>query len=416
MIDFTELPEKPPGEALEKLTRELGKRLGLQPVWSGRGPDGGRDLLFSEIQSGPVSSRPVKWLVSCKDHARSGTAVTESDVGSIVDKVRQHKVDGFLLVTTTIPGVALKDKLDAIDHRSGGEIYTKVWDSHELTSLLLQEDFLDLLKTYFPESYERNQSFSKPQLALKAIEDALPKEVAVEVHSLVSPHLDRRSALLGLEVWPYDREGARIVDELVKCLIDDGDVKGAVDILFDKGLDFDAYMALLNCLHKNYPNIGYDFLSHVVLSSDDEGVSLNAFQFLSEHYEFAPGDQMRLASHLDPESLEILYWNEIQYFIENELMSNASTYELWSDIDALSSRSQIGEVFIDTLAFEGNPDKERPSVYFTGSVLIDVELSFDHESTGNESFPGRGEGYVVSSGMFIDKATVNTSEYYGKNL
>lgn len=416
MIDFTELPKKPPGEALEKLTRELGKRLGLQPVWSGRGPDGGRDLLFSEIQSGPVSSRPVKWLVSCKDHARSGTAVTESDVGSIVDKVRQHNVDGFLLVTTTIPGVALKDKLDAIDHRSGGEIYTKVWDSHELTSLLLQENFLDLLKAYLPESYKRNQSFSKPQLALKVIEDALPNEVAAEIRSLVLPHLDRRSALLGLEVWPYDREEAGLVDQLVECLIDDGDVKGAVDILFDQGLEFDAYMALLNCLHKNYPNIGYDFLSHVVLRSDDEGVSLNAFQFLSEHHEFAPGDQMRLASHLDPESLEILYWNEIQYFIENELISNASTYELWSDIDALSSRSQIGEVFIDTLVFEGIPDKGRPSVSFKGSVLIDVELSFEHESAGNESFPGSVEGYFDSSGMFIVKATVNTSEYYGKNL
>ena len=51
-LDFTELDKKPPGEALEALVRLIGARLGMGVEWSGRGPDGGRDLIFHETQEG----------------------------------------------------------------------------------------------------------------------------------------------------------------------------------------------------------------------------------------------------------------------------------------------------------------------------------------------------------------------------
>ena len=54
LIDFKELISAVPGEGLEELTRQLGRRKGLSPTWAGRGADGGHDLYFTEILAGPL--------------------------------------------------------------------------------------------------------------------------------------------------------------------------------------------------------------------------------------------------------------------------------------------------------------------------------------------------------------------------
>jgi hypothetical protein len=136
-LDFSELEGSPPGEAFEALVRLIGERLGLNVQWSGRGADGGRDLYFLETQSGRLGMRAVRWLVNCKDKSESNSAVLEKDLGSILDKVQQHKCEGFLLATSTTASTALKEKLDKLDIGSGGPIQTKVWDRFELTNLLL---------------------------------------------------------------------------------------------------------------------------------------------------------------------------------------------------------------------------------------------------------------------------------------
>ena len=154
LIDFVELVSSVPGEGLEELVRHIGQRMDLSPSFSGRGPDGGRDLFFTESVAGSVSKRKIKWLVSCKDKAMSGQAVTEADLPQpgVRDKVIQHKADGFLLVTTTTPSGAAKALLDGLDKGDGGEIYTCVWDKSELTRILLRPENSDLVKQFFPET------------------------------------------------------------------------------------------------------------------------------------------------------------------------------------------------------------------------------------------------------------------------
>src|SRR5207245_2188963 len=138
-LDFSKLSSDPAGEAFEGLVRLIGERQGLVVQWTGRGADRGRDMIFTETQAGPLKTRPVRWLVSCKDNSRSSRAVTEKDVGSILGKVRQHKCDGFLLATTTTASTGLKEALDQHDISSGGSIQTKVWDRFEITRFLLSE-------------------------------------------------------------------------------------------------------------------------------------------------------------------------------------------------------------------------------------------------------------------------------------
>ena len=119
IIDFKELESAVPGEGLQGMVRRLARKLGLQPIWSGRGPDGARDLLLTENLKGPLTGEIIKWVVSCKDFSESGKSVQESDLPQpgILDKLKQHGANGFLLVTTTVPSSAAKNLLDKLDKK-----------------------------------------------------------------------------------------------------------------------------------------------------------------------------------------------------------------------------------------------------------------------------------------------------------
>ncbi|HEX8308646.1 MAG TPA: ATP-binding protein [Allosphingosinicella sp.] len=149
-LDFRLLRPGAPGEQLELMIRDLGRLKGFEVEWTGRGPDGGRDLVFIEKLTGALSEQRVRWLVQCKDLAQSGRSVTPVDVGSILDIVAQHKADGFLLATTTIPSSGLKSRLDSLDLSKGGPIRTLVWDAAELLHMLRTDEARQIAAIYFP--------------------------------------------------------------------------------------------------------------------------------------------------------------------------------------------------------------------------------------------------------------------------
>jgi hypothetical protein len=171
-LDFSKLGP-PKGETFEGLIRLLGERLGMIVEWSGRGADRGRDLIFVETLQGPIKARSVRWLVSCKDNSESNLAVKERDVGSVLDKVKQHKCDGFLLATTTTASTGLKEVLDRLDSAQRGPIQTKVWDRFEITKMLLSEECASLMIQFFPE-HQRIESVAKLDAAREVVEAQLP--------------------------------------------------------------------------------------------------------------------------------------------------------------------------------------------------------------------------------------------------
>ncbi len=149
-IDFTEMVSAVKGEGLEQLSRLLGEKLGLQPDWSGRGADGGRDLIFTSYFDKPLCIH-VRWLVSCKDFAQSGNSVKEEDIPNPEAKMRQHNAKGYLVVTTTTISTGAKAMLDGIS--KSGEWFTDVWDGARLTQWLLDPQYDGLLKQFFPLSH-----------------------------------------------------------------------------------------------------------------------------------------------------------------------------------------------------------------------------------------------------------------------
>ncbi|MED4014458.1 restriction endonuclease [Sutcliffiella cohnii] len=99
MLDFKELSMD--GTDLERLVREIFVREGYETHWTGKGPDGGRDLLVIEKVQGPLSNFERTWLVQCKHKAYSGKSVGREESQSLVTDCKSAKADGYLLVCTT---------------------------------------------------------------------------------------------------------------------------------------------------------------------------------------------------------------------------------------------------------------------------------------------------------------------------
>ncbi|MFJ4884608.1 restriction endonuclease [Streptomyces sp. NPDC088731] len=155
MLDFSELSQN--GEDLELLVREAAITAGYRVQWSGRGPDGGRDLVIEERGDPRLGGKIRRWLVSCKHTARANSGVGRSvgvdDVGSqggIVDAVQQHEATGFLLVCTTQPSSALVTRLEALEKNQG--IPTHVWDSVDLERMLATPRGWHIAQRFMPIS------------------------------------------------------------------------------------------------------------------------------------------------------------------------------------------------------------------------------------------------------------------------
>ena len=100
MLDFTELSTD--GQDLELLVRELLLRRGFSVQWSGKGADGGRDLVCIERRDSFFVPDEKRWLIQCKHNAVSGKSVSAQDLDSIVDSCTQHGCAGYLLACLLI--------------------------------------------------------------------------------------------------------------------------------------------------------------------------------------------------------------------------------------------------------------------------------------------------------------------------
>lgn len=146
MLDFKELPKD--GTDLERLVREIFIREGYETKWTGKGADGGRDLIVIEKLEGPLSEYERTWLVQCKHKAHSGESVGSAESNSIITDCRRIKATGYLLVCTTQPSSGLMQAYDELQ----SEMTIKYWDSVNLENILLKPCNFPLIHTFFPVS------------------------------------------------------------------------------------------------------------------------------------------------------------------------------------------------------------------------------------------------------------------------
>lgn len=169
MIDWTEVPD---GETWELFARDFLVSLGMAVIAEpARGADGGRDILMAETMKGEVTQSTRRWLVSCKHNATSGKSVTPENEPSISDRVKQHKVDGFMAFYSTLPSNGLLDRLRAM-REDGGPNY-HVWDGRSIEGSLLNRSQTDLMLRYLPDSFAK----IRPIVTLLGSQMDLPCEV-----------------------------------------------------------------------------------------------------------------------------------------------------------------------------------------------------------------------------------------------
>jgi len=153
MINYTEIPTD--GEIWEQFAEEFLTSLGLSTDSPpDRGPDGGKDLLMTEVISGPVHTEPFRWLVSCKHYAQSGSSVSEiSHEKNILERVKAFKADGFLGFYSTIPSSGLNTRLRALSDTRDLKAY-KIFSGKLIENELVSVGKSWLIRRYFPESYK----------------------------------------------------------------------------------------------------------------------------------------------------------------------------------------------------------------------------------------------------------------------
>jgi formylglycine-generating enzyme required for sulfatase activity len=152
-IDFTQIES---GEDFELLCEDLLQAMGFTIIQSpARGPEGGKDLIVGEVvkdKVGLIEQR--KWLVQCKHYAKSGKAVSFSDVANYRDVLDQYGVRRYLLITSTIPTEDLRTKFEATSAK--GDYVALIWARNRLSQLL--DEHPDVRERYFPTPEPETQT------------------------------------------------------------------------------------------------------------------------------------------------------------------------------------------------------------------------------------------------------------------
>jgi hypothetical protein len=149
MLDFKELKQ---GKDLELLVREILLIKGFRVHWSGKGVDGGKDLICFEERSSEFISDKKIWLIQCKHNAHSENSVGIKDLDDIVDSCNQHGAKGYLLVCSTYPSSAVINRLEGITNNAANNIDATYWDSTKIEQILLTPALWKIAQMFFPKS------------------------------------------------------------------------------------------------------------------------------------------------------------------------------------------------------------------------------------------------------------------------
>jgi hypothetical protein len=148
MLDFKELPP----EAFEQLIRELLFSCSMAVEWSGRGPDGGRDLICREPLTSLIAPTNRVWLVQCKHFALANRSVGVNDLDNIVDSCVHHNATGYLLACSTQPSSAVVHRLEGVTTNPANAITATFWDGVTIERHLAKPRQWAIAQRFFPVS------------------------------------------------------------------------------------------------------------------------------------------------------------------------------------------------------------------------------------------------------------------------
>jgi hypothetical protein len=184
-LDFKEIPPSnlASGEqdTFELFAREFLEMVGYEII-SGpdRGSDGGRDIIVQETRIGIGGTTQVRWLVSCKHKAHSGSSVVLSDEPNILERTRSHGCIGFIGFYSTIPASSFTKLLEGIKTNTPGFEH-QILDNEKIERILLSTGpGLGLTQRFFPASYSRWDKMHH-DIDLAMLRVGMPQPVAYKI-------------------------------------------------------------------------------------------------------------------------------------------------------------------------------------------------------------------------------------------
>lgn len=156
MLDFKELSKD--GNDLELLVREILLTKGYNVQWSGKGPDGGKDLICIENRESEFLADSKVWLIQCKHKAHSGNSVGIEDLDDIVDSCNHHQAKGYLLICSTYPSSKVIERLEGITTNPKNDIEATYWDAVKIEQILSTPRLWKIAQRFFPNS-SKNSSW-----------------------------------------------------------------------------------------------------------------------------------------------------------------------------------------------------------------------------------------------------------------
>ncbi len=185
IIDFKEIPagnKKGGVDLFETFACRFLERLGYTiEVGPAEGPDGGKDLIVSiDRRDGDGGSRSIRYIVSCKHAAHSGKSIGVSQEKSILDRIIEHKVDGFLAFYSTGLTVPLQTRFREF-RNAGREIVEMT--GNDIDEIVSDNLFAlkDCLVRFFPESVARHMERLRVEDPAQFIEPIIAEFPEVEV-------------------------------------------------------------------------------------------------------------------------------------------------------------------------------------------------------------------------------------------
>ncbi|NOE62807.1 restriction endonuclease [Vibrio cholerae] len=154
MLDFLEIPRANSSnyqsDKFEFFAEEFFESLGFSIESApGRGADGGRDLIVSEIIPSHITPSRRRWLVSCKHSVHSNRAISKKDELEILDRVKRHQCDGFIGFYSLTPTQDLISYFEQLSKDVPCVFFTYARIEKKLTETDLG---VAIAKRYFPRS------------------------------------------------------------------------------------------------------------------------------------------------------------------------------------------------------------------------------------------------------------------------
>lgn len=167
VLDFKEIPKANFADGLqdtfEFFARECLTLMGYKVIsHPDRGADGGKDLVIEDHRHGVGGTTIVRWLVSCKHNAHSGSSVTPTVEQNIIDRLSSHNCSSFMGFYSTIPSSGLSKYLDGFKTYNNIECF--IYDRELIERFLLASDYgQELARRFFPISFGKwERETSKP--------------------------------------------------------------------------------------------------------------------------------------------------------------------------------------------------------------------------------------------------------------